>query len=155
MAGLKPPSAGSVKPKSGTRKKKSTTGTRTRLSAARARTKAVTDTAIVAGELLGAGAVWSAGSAWQAAQGRDLKVAKKADRQVLQKVIESDGSEVLSHDEADSLLRVINEARLALAARLGLDVEEDHDQLPEDSRQVLDYLGWILEELTVELSRSL
>ena len=92
---------------------------------------------------------------WWRLMGEDLKVAKKADRQVLQKVIESDGSEVLSHDEADSLLRVINEARLALAARLGLDVEEDHDQLPEDSRQVLDYLGWILEELTVELSRSL
>jgi hypothetical protein len=38
---------------------------------------------------------------------------------------------------------------------MGVEVEGDHDRLPEHSRQVLDYLGWILEELTVELSRSL
>jgi hypothetical protein len=38
---------------------------------------------------------------------------------------------------------------------VGLEVEDDHDKLPDDSRQVLDYLGWIQEELTLELSRSL
>jgi hypothetical protein len=34
-------------------------------------------------------------------------------------------------------------------------VEADHDDLPEDSRQVMDYLGWIQEELTLELMRGL
>jgi hypothetical protein len=50
---------------------------------------------------------------------------------------------------------VLNEGRLALGARFGLDVEEDHDRLPEEQRDILDYLGWLLEELTSELSRSL
>ena len=61
----------------------------------------------------------------------------------------------LTDDEASAFLRVLNEARLALGARLGVQVEGDHDLLPEDSRQVMDYLGWILEELTDELTRSL
>jgi hypothetical protein len=61
----------------------------------------------------------------------------------------------LDRDEADSILRVLNEARLALGARFGIDVESDHDDLPEESRQVMDYLGWIQEELTVELMGGL
>jgi len=44
---------------------------------------------------------------------------------------------------------------LTLGARFGIDIEEDHYDLPEDSRQVLDYLGWIQEELTLELMRAL
>jgi hypothetical protein len=58
-------------------------------------------------------------------------------------------------EEADAMLRVLNEARLVLGARFGVEVEADHDELPEDSRQVMDYLGWIQEQLTVELMRSL
>jgi hypothetical protein len=50
---------------------------------------------------------------------------------------------------------VLNEGRLALGARFGVEVEEDHDRLPEDRREVMDYLGWLLEDLTVELSRTL
>jgi hypothetical protein len=50
---------------------------------------------------------------------------------------------------------VLNEGRLALGARFGLEVEEDHDRLPEDQREILDFLGWLLEDLTLELSRSL
>ena len=87
--------------------------------------------------------------------GLDLDAARLSDRDVFRKVVQSDTSTVLSDEEADSFLRVINEARLALGARLGLEVEDDHDRLEEDGRRVLDYLGWILEELTVELSRSL
>jgi hypothetical protein len=61
----------------------------------------------------------------------------------------------LDEEEANAMLRVLNEGRLALGARLGIDVEADHDELPEHSRQVMDYLGWIQEELTVELMRRL
>lgn len=92
---------------------------------------------------------------WWRLMGLDLDAARQSDRDVLRKVVQSDDSTVLSDEEADSFLRVINEARLTLGARLGLEVEEDHERLEEDGRRALDYLGWILEELTVELTRSL
>jgi len=92
---------------------------------------------------------------WWRLMGLELAEARRSDRDVLRKVVQADDSTVLSDEEANSFLRVINEARLTLGARLGLEVEEDHDQLEEDGRRVLDYLGWILEELTTELSRSL
>lgn len=95
-----------------------------------------------------------ANAEWWRLMGEDLNAARQSDRTLFKKVIEGDKGP-LTDEEAEAFLRVLNEARLALGARLGLEVEEDHDQLPEESRQVLDYLGWILEELTVELSKSL
>ncbi|HUG08960.1 MAG TPA: DUF2017 family protein [Acidimicrobiia bacterium] len=92
---------------------------------------------------------------WWRLMGQDLQAARRADRAVFDDVVSSDGPLVLDYEEADAVLRVLNEARLALGARLGIDVEADHDELPEDSRQVMDYLGWIQEELTVELMRAL
>jgi hypothetical protein len=92
---------------------------------------------------------------WWRLMGNDLELAREADRDVFRKLVEEDGATILSDEEGDALLRVINEARLTLGARLGVDVEEDHDRIDEHGRQVLDYLGWILEELTVELTRSL
>lgn len=92
---------------------------------------------------------------WWRLMGSDLDAARHADRAVLQRVLDEYGNLTLDDGEANALLRVINEARLALGARLGVEVESDHDELPEDSRQVLDYLGWLLEELMVELSKSL
>lgn len=92
---------------------------------------------------------------WWRLMGDELDAARRADRSVFRRVMESDEPVTLDDGDANAFLRVLNEARLALGARLGLEVEEDHDNLPEDGRQALDYLGWILEELTVELSRSL
>lgn len=92
---------------------------------------------------------------WWRLMGQDLDAARRADRAIFDKTVSDDGPLVLSDEEADAVLRVLNEARLALGARFGIDVEEDHAELAEDSRQVLDYLGWIQEELTVELMRSL
>ena len=86
--------------------------------------------------------------------GRLLNFADPEDRAVFQRVVSGDQTS-LDDEEANSVLRVLNLARLALGARFGIDVEEDHDRLPEDSRQVLDYLGWIQEELTIELMRAL
>lgn len=96
-----------------------------------------------------------ANNEWWRLMGEDLDAARRADRAVLQKVTSNDEAVTLSVDDADAMLRVLNEARLALGARFGVEVEEDHDELPEDSRQVMDYLGWIEEELTFELMRSL
>lgn len=92
---------------------------------------------------------------WWRLMGEELRASRSDDRTIFSKVVSAEDGVVLAAEEADAFLRVVNEARLALGARLGLDVEDDHDRLPEDSRQVLDYLGWILEELTDELSRNL
>lgn len=92
---------------------------------------------------------------WWRLMGQDLEASRKADRTAFQKMISSDDPVTLAVDDADAVLRVLNLARLALGARFGVDVESDHDELPEDSRQVMDYLGWIQEELTMELTRAL
>jgi hypothetical protein len=92
---------------------------------------------------------------WWRLMGQDLDAARRSDRSVFEKVVSSEEALTLSPEDADAMLRVLNQARLALGARLGIDVEEDHDELPEDSRQVMDYLGWIQEELTAELTRTL
>lgn len=92
---------------------------------------------------------------WWRLMGQDLETARQSDRVVFKKMVESDDPVLLDSEDADAVLRVLNEARLALGARFGIDVEEDHDELPENSRQVMDYLGWIQEELTVELIRAL
>lgn len=92
---------------------------------------------------------------WWRLMGQDLEAARRADRNIFDEMVSDDGAPVLNDEEADAVLRVLNEARLALGARLGIEVEADHDALSEDSRQVMDYLGWIQEELTVELMRSL
>jgi len=92
---------------------------------------------------------------WWRLMGEELSAARKADQEVFERTMSDEGKTVLSFAEADALLRVINEGRLALGARFGVEVEEDHDQLPEPQREVLDYLGWILEELTSELTGSL
>jgi hypothetical protein len=69
--------------------------------------------------------------------------------------METEGKHELTTEEADAFLRVLNEGRLALGARFGLEVEADHDRLPEEQRQILDYLGWVLEEMTVALTAAL
>lgn len=92
---------------------------------------------------------------WWRLMGQDLEAGRRTDRAVFEKTLSHDPPVVLTVDEADAFLRVLNEARLTLGARLGIDVESDHDALPEPSRQVMDYLGWIQEDLTVELLRGL
>lgn len=92
---------------------------------------------------------------WWRLMGPDLDAARQADRRIFKKAVESEEAVTLSDDEADSFLRVLNESRLALGARMGVEVEADYDDLPEDSRTVLAYLGAILEELTEELSNRL
>jgi hypothetical protein len=91
---------------------------------------------------------------WWRLMGEELTAARNADRRVFQRAL-GEGPCHLSEEEANAFLRVLNEGRLALGARFGLDVEEDHDRLPEEQRDIMDYLGWLLEDLTGELSRTL
>lgn len=96
-----------------------------------------------------------ANSEWWLFMGEELSIARAADRGVYRRVMDSDGKLELTTEEADAFLRVLNEGRLALGARFGLEVEADHDRLPEAQRQVLDFLGWVLEEMTVALTAAL
>lgn len=91
---------------------------------------------------------------WRLMEG-ELAAARSDDRGVFERTITDQRRRHLSTDEADAFLRVLNEGRLALGARFGLEVEDDHDRLAEDQREIMDYLGWLLEDLTLELSRSL
>ena len=91
---------------------------------------------------------------WWRLMGKDLEEGRRADRVVFRNMLTEEGR-TMDIEQGNAVLRVLNEARLALGARMGLDVEEDHDSLPEESRQTLDYLGWIQEELTNELTKAL
>lgn len=92
---------------------------------------------------------------WWRLMGEELGQSRAHDREVYQRVVSDAGPTVLEGDDANAFLRVLNEGRLAFAARLGLDVAEDHDRLPEAERVALDYLGWVLEDLTVVLMSGL
>ncbi|MCI0426122.1 MAG: DUF2017 family protein [Actinobacteria bacterium] len=92
---------------------------------------------------------------WWRLMGTDLEMAREADRGVFSTVIGSRQPVVLDDADADAVLRVLNEARLVLGARLGIEVEDDHERVPPEERAALDYLGWVEEELIDELTRRL
>lgn len=91
---------------------------------------------------------------WWRLMGDELAASRTADRHVFQRAIAESPCR-LNQEEANAFLRVLNEGRLALGARFGLEVEDDHDRLPEEQRDIMDYLGWLLEDLTSELSRTM
>ena len=67
----------------------------------------------------------------------------------------ADRGVVLSVDEAESWLRVLGEARLVLAARLGIDKESDYEHARENGGSemaTLDYLGYLQASLAMALS---
>lgn len=92
---------------------------------------------------------------WWRLMGPELGDARKVDRRIFANVIAAPGPVVFDEGDADAFLRVVNEARLVLGARLGIEVEEDHDRVPMEGRRALDYLGFIQDELTEELTRAL
>jgi hypothetical protein len=92
---------------------------------------------------------------WWRLMGEELSAARRADRHVFERVMTEQGRVRLSAQDAGSLLKVLNEGRLALGARFGVEVEADHEELPEEQREVMDYLAWLLDDLTTELTRLL
>lgn len=85
----------------------------------------------------------------QVEEGRDK------DRKILLDVLGGYSPAFVDQDQALGILRVVNEARLVLAARLGIDVESDYEALDVDGAIALHYLGLLVEDLTDELSRLL
>ena len=92
---------------------------------------------------------------WWRLSGPELEAGRRSDRDIFRRVLEGGDRTVMSEEDALAFLRVVNEARLALGARFGVKVEDDMDHLAPESRQVMDYLGWILEDLTEVLSNRL
>lgn len=90
---------------------------------------------------------------WWRLMGDQLESARSSDRLVFDMVMGAGGGElVLDADEAEALLRVLNEGRLVLASRLGIQISSDFDDIDDGSRLALDFLHWLLEDLTNELS---
>jgi hypothetical protein len=87
--------------------------------------------------------------------GDQIEDGRAEDREILRAVIEAEGSVEIEPARAEAILRAVNEARLVLAARLGIEVESDYEQLDAGGIVALHYLGLFIEDLTDELSRLL
>ena len=92
---------------------------------------------------------------WWRLMGPELREAKSADRSVFDRLVRSTSEVVLSGAEADAVLRVLNEARLVLGVRMGIEVEEDYENLSPEGSWILDFFGYLQEELMIELTRRL
>jgi len=86
---------------------------------------------------------------------KELAAARESDRVVFTRVVDADDPVIVTEDEASAFLRVVNEGRLAFAAKFGFGAPGDYDRLSDDRRKTLEDLGRVLHLLTVELSRPL
>jgi hypothetical protein len=72
----------------------------------------------------------------------ELDRSREADRSAFREVMEAaKGGTVASREEAYAMVRVLNEARLALAARFGVDTEDDYERLDDSEHDILQALG--------------
>lgn len=102
---------------------------------------------------------------WRRLAGGELNSSRRADRSAFELVLgaleeggadgEAMGSAVITELETAAFMRVINEVRLVLAARWGVDTEEDFARLRPEADQVLGFLGWLITDLAEVLSEVL
>ena len=95
-----------------------------------------------------------AAAEWRRLMGSQLEDSRSRDREALARIIEL-GEAALEPSEALSVLRVVNEARLVLAARLGVEVPDDYEDLDLGSSIALHVLGVLVEDLAEALSDGL
>lgn len=85
----------------------------------------------------------------------ELDAGRSADRSAFAELVSAAaGGVVASQEEAEAFLRVLVEGRLALAARVGVQVEDDYARLAEDEEAILDYLASLQVLLIRELERA-
>ncbi len=91
---------------------------------------------------------------WRRFAGGELDRARRADRSSFELVVQAaaDGPTVMSMGEASAFLRVVNEVRLVLGARWGVEGPDDYDTLRTEAGDALGYLGWVVAELAELLS---
>lgn len=97
---------------------------------------------------------------WRRLAGAELSAARRADRSALEMVLEAvdtaqGGEVIVSVAEAEAMMRVLNEARLVLAARWGVDTPDAYDDLRPEASNVLSFLGWLVSELAIVLGGGL
>lgn len=99
---------------------------------------------------------------WRRLAGTELSAARRADRSAFEMVLEAvddaasgDGTVVISPAEAEAMLRVLNEVRLVLAARWGVDTSDAYERLRPEASDVLSFLGWLVSELAIVLGGGL
>lgn len=99
---------------------------------------------------------------WRRLAGTELSAARRADRSALEMVLEAVDSArargedaVISVAEAEAMMRVLNDVRLVLAARWGVDSPDSYDQIRPESADVLSFLGWLVSELAIVLGGGL
>lgn len=88
--------------------------------------------------------------------GEVLGEARSADRDVfLRTLAEATVGVALSLDEAAAWMRVVGDARLTLAARLGIEDDAWHEQIDESPYAFLHYLTFIQSALIGALTNAL
>lgn len=99
---------------------------------------------------------------WRRLAGSELNAARRADRSALAMVLEAvdaahaeGGDVVVSVAEAEAMMRVLNEVRLVLAARWGVDSPDSYDRLRPEASNLLSFLGWLVSELAIVLGGGL
>lgn len=90
-------------------------------------------------------------SEWWRLMGDQLSQARDHDREVFDRVVAQSES-VLSPDDARSFLRVVNQGRLVYAARLGIEVAEDLEELDEEEDIALWFLSYVVDDLSSVLA---
>jgi hypothetical protein len=89
---------------------------------------------------------------WWRLMADEFKQSRAADRSAFSLILEASvAGTVASVAEAEAFLRVLNEGRLAIAARLEVEEEGDLEKLDEDEQEVLDYLASIQQLLVIAL----
>ncbi len=89
---------------------------------------------------------------WEREKGDLIELGRQADRQTFARVVASAERPVsIDVDDAHAIVRVLAELRLMVAARFGLEVEADYEELDEEQGQLLDVLGWLQHLLIEEL----
>lgn len=86
---------------------------------------------------------------WWGLMAGELEESRRADRSAFEELVAAAAQGVVaSFEEAEAMLRVLAEARLVFATRVGIEVETDYDLLEESARDLLDTLG-VLQELLI------
>lgn len=93
----------------------------------------------------------SASDEWWRLMGEQLESQRSDDRSAFDAVVGDDRTDVISRQEAEGFLRVVNSSRLVLASRLGIEVEDDFSDLSPSDEAVLWFLSFVVDDLSEEL----
>lgn len=99
---------------------------------------------------------------WRRLAGTELRAARRADRSAVEMVLDAvetahaEGDDVvISVGEAEALMRVLNDVRLVLGARWGVESPDSYHDLRPEAGDVLSFLGWLVSELAIVLGGGL